>query len=142
MLYLLAIFGIYRLTENDMKASILEHIRSQAVTVARYLGSEDDGRLLIREALKEHPTLVPASLEWFDVIMRGLTKEQIGKWRDQGYNILMDGVPHRTFGDLWTYLDRLDEENDGVLVLEELATWSDDELARVWEQSPRVRPAD
>lgn len=65
--------------------------------------------------------------------MVGMTKEQIDKWRMQGYNILQNGVPHRTFGDLWEYLDRLDEENDNVIVLEDAAQWSDAELAGFWD---------
>jgi len=44
----------------------------------------------------------------------------------------MDGVPQKTFGDLWG-LDRLDEEGEKVVVLEEALDWSDAELAGFWD---------
>ncbi|GEM_PF-1618401 len=56
---------------------------------------------------------------------------------DQGYNLLMDGVPHKTFGDLWGFLDRLDEEGDNVIVLEEAACWNDAELSGFWDAQRR-----
>lgn len=119
-----------------MTASALEHIRTQAVVVARFTGSDHEGRVLIREALKEHPQLVVDSLAWFDMIMSGLAREQVFKWIAQGYTILSNGVPMRTFGHLWAYLDRLDEERDHVLVLDELLKWSDQELAAIWLSHP------
>jgi len=66
--------------------------------------------------------------------MRDYTKEQIVKWRAQGYNILQSGVPHKTFGDLWEFLDRLDEECDNVIVLQEAGRWSDQQLAGFWDR--------
>ncbi|MFD2968542.1 hypothetical protein [Sphingobacterium bambusae] len=116
-----------------MEPSTLEHIGTQALTVARYLQSENAVRGLIKNSFREHPQAIPESLEWFDSMMAGLTKEQIGKWMQQGYNLFMDGVPHKTFGDLWEFLDRLDEEGDNVIVLEEAAQWSDAELAGFWD---------
>lgn len=52
---------------------------------------------------------------------------------DQGYNLIINGVPHRTFGDLWELLDRLDGEGDNVIVLEEAARWNVAELAGFWD---------
>jgi len=116
--------------------AVLEHIRTQAVVLARSTGSIEEGRDLIKGSLKDHPQLVAESLVWFDTVMQGLTREQVFKWISQGYTVLMDAVPHRTFGHLWKWLNRLDKATDNVLLLEELMHWTDEELAAVWRNYP------
>jgi len=37
----------------------------------------------------------------------------------------------RVEGDLWYYLDTIDEEDTGVLVLEDIVKWNDDELLQL-----------
>lgn len=57
-----------------------------------------------------------------------MTREQIQKWIDEGCHVLRDGRPEVVEGDIWSYLDTLDEENADVWVLEDLVKWSDEEL--------------
>ncbi|GHE31227.1 hypothetical protein [Sphingobacterium griseoflavum] len=116
-----------------MDVSVLEHIRTQAVVVARSTKSEDEGRSLLEKALKDHPQLASESLVWFNAVMRGISKEQIFRWISQGFTILLNGVPYRTFGHLWQFLERLDEDSDNVLVLEDLLKMDEEELAKLWE---------
>jgi len=59
-----------------------------------------------------------------------MKREEIQRLIDEGYHILRRGVPEVVEGDLWEYLDSLDDDS-GVLVLSELMTWSDEELARI-----------
>lgn len=42
-----------------MEPSTLEHIRTQVLTVARYLQSESAGIGLIKNSLKENPQYIP-----------------------------------------------------------------------------------
>jgi len=60
-----------------------------------------------------------------------MTKEQIQQWIDEGYHVVKDGKPVRVEGDIWEYLDQLDEEDMTVHVLTELAKLSDEELAQL-----------
>ncbi|WP_208292360.1 hypothetical protein [Sphingobacterium paludis] len=120
-----------------MNIAILEHIRTQAVVVARSTGAIEEGRSLIKGSLKDYPQLIAESLAWYEMVMQGLTREQVFKWISQGYTILMDAVPHRSFGHLWNRLNRLDTQHDNVLLLEELLYWTDEELAAVWQNDAK-----
>lgn len=59
-----------------------------------------------------------------------MKREEIQRLIEEGYHIIRNGVPAVVEGDLWEYLDSLDDDS-GVLVLSELLTWSDEELSRV-----------
>lgn len=64
-------------------------------------------------------------------IYRGLLdmkREEIQRLIHDGYHIILSGVPAVIEGDLWEYLDSLDDDS-GVLVLSDLLTWSDEGLA-------------
>ena len=58
-----------------------------------------------------------------------MTREQIQGWIAEGYHVVKDGKPVRVDGDIWEYLDQLDEEDLSVDVLAELANLNDEELA-------------
>ena len=60
-----------------------------------------------------------------------MTKEQIQQWIDEGYHVVKDGRPVRVEGDIWEYLDQLDEEQGEVFVLEDLLKWNNDELSQL-----------
>lgn len=53
---------------------------------------------------------------------------------DKRYHIIAGGVPKKIEGDLWQYLLTLDEEDD-VLLLENLLSWTDDDLALIVKAS-------
>lgn len=57
-----------------------------------------------------------------------MTREQIQEWIDKGYHVLHDGRPEVVEGDIWSYLDTLDEGNADVWVLDNLIKWDDEEL--------------
>jgi len=59
-----------------------------------------------------------------------MEREEIQRLIDEGYHIIRRGVPAVVEGDLWEYLDSLDDDS-GVLVLSDLLTWSDEELAKI-----------
>lgn len=59
-----------------------------------------------------------------------IKREEIQQLIDDGYHIIRNGVPRVVEGDLWEYLDSLDDDS-GVLVLSDFLTWSDEELARI-----------
>lgn len=59
-----------------------------------------------------------------------MKREDIQQLIDDGYHVIRNGVPAVVKGDLWEYLDSLDDDS-GVLVLSELLTWSDEELDRI-----------
>ena len=60
-----------------------------------------------------------------------MTRHQLQLLILKGYHILNNGVPTKVDGDLWEYLSSLDEEVSGILVLEELLTWDDEQLKKV-----------
>ncbi len=60
-----------------------------------------------------------------------MTRQQLQLLILKEYDILENGVPKKVEGDLWEYLDTLDEEDTSVVVLEDALKWSDDELALV-----------
>ena len=60
-----------------------------------------------------------------------MKREQIQQWIDEGYHVLVDLEPKKVDGDLWEFLDALDEEDNSVLVLEDIIKWSDDELMQL-----------
>lgn len=59
-----------------------------------------------------------------------MKREEIQRFIDEGYHVIRKGEPAVVEGDLWEYLDSLDDDS-GVLVLSELLTWSDEELGRI-----------
>ncbi|WKK58299.1 hypothetical protein [Sphingobacterium sp. BN32] len=59
-----------------------------------------------------------------------MKKEEIQRLIDEGYHIIRRGVPAVVKGDLWEYLNNLDDDS-GVLVPSDLLTWSDGELDRI-----------
>ncbi len=59
-----------------------------------------------------------------------MKREEIQRLIDEGYHVISRGEPTVVKGDHWEYLDALDEEED-VLVLSDLLTWSDEELAKI-----------
>jgi len=56
---------------------------------------------------------------------------KIQQWIKEGYHVLENGRLIKVEGNLWYYLDTLDEEDSGVLVLEDIAKWSDEELLQL-----------
>jgi len=60
-----------------------------------------------------------------------MTREQVRHLLNEGFDIIKDGDPVVVSGDLWDYLDSLDESQDKVVVLEDALKWSDEELAGV-----------
>lgn len=60
-----------------------------------------------------------------------MNKEQVQEWINEGYAILKSGVPTKVEGDIWEYLDRLDDEDTSILVLEDLMNWSNEDLAEL-----------
>lgn len=58
-----------------------------------------------------------------------MTRAQVQQWIAEGYHVLQGGQPKKVDGDLWDYLDALDEEDTTVLVLAELAAWTEEDLA-------------
>lgn len=60
-----------------------------------------------------------------------MTRHQLQLLILKGYHILNNGVPTKVDGDLREYLSSLDEEVSGILVLEELLTWDDEQLKKV-----------
>ncbi len=60
-----------------------------------------------------------------------MNKEQVQGWINEGYAILKSGVPTKVEGDIWAYLDTLDEEDMSVLVLDDLIKWSNEDLAEL-----------
>ena len=50
---------------------------------------------------------------------------------EQGYHVLQRGGPVKVKGDLWYYLEEIDEEDTGVLVLTDVLRFSDEELEMV-----------
>ncbi len=63
----------------------------------------------------------------FTVMKRNEVKDLI----EQGYHVLQRGGPVKVKGDLWYYLEEIDEEDTGVLVLADMLHFSDEELERV-----------
>lgn len=47
-----------------------------------------------------------------------MTKEQIQQWIEEGYHVLRNGEDVKVDGDLWKFLDSLDEEDNSVVLLE------------------------
>lgn len=60
-----------------------------------------------------------------------MTRAQIQYYIAEGYDILKNGVPAHVNGNLWDFLDNLDEEDNSVLVLKEVATWPDELIAQI-----------
>lgn len=60
-----------------------------------------------------------------------MTREQVQHLLNEGFDIVKDGDAIVVQGDLWEYLDTLDEEDTSVVVLEDALKWSDEELGRV-----------
>lgn len=58
-----------------------------------------------------------------------MTHAQVQQWIDEGYHVFQAGRPKKVDGDLWAYLDTLDEEDTTVIALAELATWPEEALA-------------
>ncbi|MVZ67336.1 hypothetical protein GQF61_15885 [Sphingobacterium sp. DK4209] len=48
----------------------------------------------------------------------------------EGYHVLDNGRPKKVEGNIWAYLDDLEEDED-VLVLGDLLTWIDVELSTI-----------
>lgn len=60
-----------------------------------------------------------------------MTKEAVELLIEKGYRILKNGVPEEIDGDLWEYLNQLDDKEEEVFELRQMLTWSDDALSRV-----------
>ncbi|WP_313260690.1 hypothetical protein [Sphingobacterium sp.] len=61
-----------------------------------------------------------------------MTKEHISQLMEQGYHIIEFGVPRKVEGDLWEYLSGLDGELLEIFILEELLTWDDVQLEKIY----------
>jgi len=59
-----------------------------------------------------------------------MKREEIQRLIDDGYHIIINGVPKKIDIDIWEYLDQQDDDSV-ILVLSDLLTWSDEELARI-----------
>lgn len=51
---------------------------------------------------------------------------------EQGYHIIEFGAPRKVEGDLWEYLSGLDGELLEIFILEELLTWDDVQLEKIY----------
>lgn len=51
---------------------------------------------------------------------------------DQGYHIIEFGEPRKVEGDLWEYLSGLDGKLLEIFILEELLTWDDVQLEKIY----------
>ena len=69
-----------------------------------------------------------------------MTKAQIQQWIAEGYHVLQDGQPKKIEGDLWEFLDTLDEEDTDVIALVELATWDEGKLANLHSDDEHANP--
>lgn len=49
---------------------------------------------------------------------------------DKGYHVVINGVPKKIDKEIWQYLEEQTEDSC-VLVLSEMLTWDDDELAKI-----------
>lgn len=65
-----------------------------------------------------------------------MTKKEVQYLIDEGFQIIEDGKVFRVEGDLWEYLDMLDEEQEGVFILEDLLNWNEEDLKNV--QTPTI----
>jgi len=59
-----------------------------------------------------------------------MTREQVVELINQNYDLIRNGTPIMVTGDIWDYLDTLDEEEE-VFVLEDILKWRDDELEKI-----------
>lgn len=60
-----------------------------------------------------------------------MTRQNLHDLLKQGYQILDNGIPRKVEIDLWNYLSGLDGKLLNILVLEELLTWDDPQLAMI-----------
>ncbi|MBE8720397.1 hypothetical protein [Sphingobacterium pedocola] len=60
-----------------------------------------------------------------------MTKEAVELLIEKGYTILKNGVPEEVDGDLWDYLNQLDEREEEIFELKEMLTWSDEALSQI-----------
>ncbi len=60
-----------------------------------------------------------------------MTRAQIQNYIDEGYDILKNGIPYKVEGNLWDYLDNLDDDDKSVLDLKEVVTWPDELIADI-----------
>lgn len=58
-----------------------------------------------------------------------MKREYIKQLIRQGFHVIEYGQPMKVEGDLIYYLDKIDEEDSGILVLEDIIHWPDEELA-------------
>ena len=59
-----------------------------------------------------------------------MTREYVYSLINQGYHVIENGIPRDVTGDIWYYLDIIDKEDSGVILLEDLLLLSDDELEK------------
>ncbi|MGN0020764.1 MAG: hypothetical protein ACI35Z_08225 [Sphingobacterium hotanense] len=59
-----------------------------------------------------------------------MKREEIKRLMDKGYHVVINGVPKKIDKEIWEYLDQQTEDSC-VLVLLEMLTWDDDELAKI-----------
>lgn len=58
-----------------------------------------------------------------------MNREYIKQLIRQGFHVIEYGQPKKVEGDLLYHLDKIDEEDSGILVLEDIIAWTDEELA-------------
>lgn len=60
-----------------------------------------------------------------------MKREQVVELLDNNFDIIKDGIPIKIEGDIWSYLDMLDEEENSVFVLVDILKWTDEELKNI-----------
>ena len=60
-----------------------------------------------------------------------ITKHQIELWLEEGFDILQNGKPLKVEGDIWEYIENLNNEKEKIFVLREVVYWEDEELAKI-----------
>ncbi|MBL1407689.1 phospholipase D-like domain-containing protein [Sphingobacterium faecale] len=60
-----------------------------------------------------------------------MKRDQIQKWLEEGYQILSDGEPKGIEGTLLDSVNKLNDEEPQVFMLEDLLKWPDDRLDKL-----------
>lgn len=60
-----------------------------------------------------------------------MTREQVLDLIKRNYHLIKNGTPIKVDGDIWDYLDTLDEEEQSVFVLEDIIKWDDEQLDKI-----------
>jgi len=60
-----------------------------------------------------------------------MTREQVLDLIKRNYHLINNGTAIKVDGDIWDYLDTLDEEEQSVFVLEDIIKWDDEQLDKI-----------